>query len=238
MELDPDKIPRHIAIIMDGNGRWAKKRLLNRINGHEKGMGVVRTIVQTACRLHIPTLTLFAFSTENWNRPKTEVSGLMMLLRRFVVTERRTMIKNGIRLNTIGQFDKLPPSVRDALQSVMDVTSRNSDMVLNLALSYGARSEIVEMAKQLAIAAKNGDLEPNAITPEIVSDHMYTKGMSDVDLLIRTSGEMRISNFLLWQIAYAELFFTKTLWPDFSEEEFISIIKDYQSRDRRFGAIT
>ena len=148
------------------------------------------------------------------------------------------MIKNGIRLNTIGQFDKLPPSVRDALQSVMDVTSRNSDMVLNLALSYGARSEIVEMAKQLAIAAKNGDLEPNAITPEIVSDHMYTKGMLDVDLLIRTSGEMRISNFLLWQIAYAELFFTKTLWPDFSEEEFISIIKDYQSRDRRFGAIT
>lgn len=238
MELDPDRNPKHIAIIMDGNGRWAQKRLLNRINGHEKGADTVRVIVQTARKLNISTLTLYAFSTENWKRSKTEVSGLMVLLRRFLTAERRTMIGNGIRLNTIGQFDRLPKSVRETLLSVMDDTSNNSDMVLNLALSYGARSEIVEMTKKLAVSAQKGSVDPSGITDQMVSDHLYTRGMPDVDLLIRTSGEMRISNFLLWQIAYAELFFTKTLWPDFGEEEFIAIIKDYQNRDRRFGAVS
>jgi undecaprenyl diphosphate synthase len=222
---------------MDGNGRWAKKRLLNRINGHEKGADAVRVVVQTARKLNISTLTLFAFSTENWQRPKTEVSGLMVLLRRFLEAERQNMLDNGIRLNTIGQFDRLPESVRDTLQSVMDETAGNSDMVLNLALSYGARSEIVQMTQKLAVAAKKGIIEPSDITDEMVSDHLYTQSMPDVDLLIRTSGELRISNFLLWQIAYAELFFTRTLWPDFGEEEFVSIIQEYQNRDRRFGTV-
>ena len=237
IELDPHRNPKHVAIIMDGNGRWAKKRLLNRINGHEKGADAVREVVQTARKINISTLTLFAFSTENWQRPKTEVSGLMVLLRRFLESERKTMLEKGIRLNTIGQMERLPESVCESLQSVMNETSGNSDMVLNLALSYGARAEILQMTQKLARAAKEGTIDPADITDETIADHLYTQGMPDVDLLIRTSGELRISNFLLWQIAYAELFFTKTLWPDFGEEEFLSIIKAYQERDRRFGTV-
>jgi undecaprenyl diphosphate synthase len=236
-ELDPDRMPKHVAIIMDGNGRWAKKRLLNRINGHEKGAEAVRTIVQTARKLNIAALTLYAFSTENWQRPQPEISGLMLLLRRFLSAERQTLIENEIRLSTIGQINRLPAAVRESLKAVMDATANNKKMTLNLALSYGARAEIVAMAQQIASKACNGVLDPTTISAETVADHLYTRGMPDVDLLIRTSGEMRISNFLLWQIAYSEIFFTPTLWPDFGEDEFVSILADYQQRERRFGAI-
>ncbi|BBO79290.1 isoprenyl transferase [Desulfosarcina widdelii] len=236
-ELDPDRMPKHVAVIMDGNGRWAKKRLLNRLKGHEKGAQAVRTVVQAARKLDIEALTLYAFSTENWQRPQSEVSGLMFLLRRFLETERQTLMENDIRLNTIGQTDRLPEAVRKDLKAVMAETATNKKMVLTLALSYGARAEIVDMVRQIAAAAKEGTIDPSAVTPDMVANHLYTRELPDPDLLIRTSGEMRISNFLLWQIAYAEIFFTPTLWPDFGEEEFIRILKDYQQRERRFGAI-
>ncbi len=230
-------MPKHVAVIMDGNGRWAKKRLMNRIKGHEKGAQAVRTIVRTARKLNITALTLYAFSTENWQRPQPEISGLMLLLRRFLESERRTLVDNDIRLNAIGQIERLPKAVRNDLKAVMTATADNQKMVLNLALSYGARSEIVDMVKRIATAAQEGTLDPAAVTAEVVADHLYTRGIPDPDLLIRTSGEMRISNFLLWQIAYAEIFFTPTLWPDFGEDEFVQILKDYQNRERRFGAV-
>lgn len=236
-ELDPDRMPDHVAIIMDGNGRWARKRLLNRIKGHEKGADAVRTVVRTARKLNIDALTLYAFSTENWQRPQPEISGLMLLLRRFLQSERQTLIDNDIRLNTIGQVDRLPPAVRDNLASVMADTASNAKMVLTLALSYGARAEIVDVVKQMARDARQGTLDPEEVTADMVTDHLYTRGLPDVDLLIRTSGEMRISNFLLWQIAYSEIFFSPTLWPDFGEAEFVQILKDYQNRERRFGAV-
>jgi len=230
-------MPKHVAVIMDGNGRWAKKRLLNRIKGHEKGADAVRTIVRTARKLQIQVLTLYAFSTENWQRPQPEISGLMHLLRRFLESERQTLLENDIRLNAIGQIDRLPEAVRQELEDVMAATATNRKMTLNLALSYGSRTEIVDMVRQIAAAAQKGALDPAAVTPELVAEHLYTGGLPGPDLLIRTSGEMRISNFLLWQIAYAEIFFTSTLWPDFGEEEFIRILRDYQHRERRFGAI-
>jgi undecaprenyl diphosphate synthase len=230
-------MPHHVAIIMDGNGRWAKKRLLNRINGHEKGAQAVRTVVRTARKLNIAFLTLYAFSTENWQRPQLEISALMLLLQRFLKSEHQSLMENEIRLNAIGQIGRLPAGVREKLQEVMTTTAANQKMVLNLALSYGARTEIVEMVKQVASAAQKGTIDPSAITPETVSRHLYTREMPDPDLLIRTSGEMRISNFLLWQIAYSEICFTPTLWPDFGEDEFVDILRDYQQRERRFGAV-
>jgi undecaprenyl diphosphate synthase len=236
-ELDPARIPKHVAIIMDGNGRWAKKRLLNRINGHEKGVETVRTIVRTARRLGIAALTLYAFSTENWQRPKAEVSGLMLLLTRFLDAERQTLFDNHIRLNTIGQIERLPHAVRHKLEAIKAETATHTGMVLTLALSYGARAEIVDMVREIAVATKQGTIDPATLSSETIADHLYTRGLPDPDLLIRTSGEQRISNFLLWQIAYAELYFTPTLWPDFSEDEFIHILQDYQRRERRFGAV-
>lgn len=236
-ELDPDRMPQHVAIIMDGNGRWARKRLLNRIMGHEKGAEAVRTVVRTARKLNIGALTLYAFSTENWQRPQPEISGLMLLLRRFLEAERQSLLDNDIRLNTIGQVNRLPESVRAELSAVMDATAGNTKMVLTLALSYGARAEIVDMVKQIALDAQKGLIDADAVTPAMIAEHLYTRGMPDPDLLIRTSGEMRISNFLLWQIAYAEIFFTPTLWPDFGENEFLHILKDYQNRERRFGKV-
>jgi len=236
-KLDLSKLPSHIAIIMDGNGRWAKKRLMNRINGHEKGVDVVRRIVRVCRELGIEILTLYAFSTENWERPKSEVSALMDLLKRFLKSEAREMHENNIRLNTIGQLHRIPKGVRSLLQQNMELTASNTGLTLNLALSYGGRTEIVEMVKQVAERVKKGQLDLSAITPEIVSDNLYTRGMCDPDLLIRTGGDMRISNFLLWQIAYAELFITDTLWPEFSKEEFMAILADFQKRERRFGRI-
>jgi undecaprenyl diphosphate synthase len=222
---------------MDGNGRWAEKRLMNRIKGHQAGAEAVRSIVRTCREIGIPVLTLYAFSTENWQRPEIEVATLMSLLKKFLDSERNEMIENNIRLNAIGQIKKLPEDVRIALQRTIDVTGKNKGMLLNLALSYGGRAEIVDMVKAIAGKAIDGKMEPCSITPEIVADHLYTRGIPDPDLLIRTSGEMRISNFLLWQIAYAEIFITDTLWPDFGKEEFIKILIDFQNRERRFGNV-
>ncbi len=236
-ELDASQLPAHVAIIMDGNGRWAKKRLLNRIIGHEKGSETVRTVVRACRELGIRYLTLYAFSTENWQRPKVEVEALMALLRRFLQSEKSEMMENNIRLRMIGQLDRLPPKVRETLQETMVATKDKTGMDLILALSYGARTEIVAMVQALAEKIKRGQVEPEAITAELVADHLYTREIPDPDLLIRTSGEMRISNFLLWQIAYSEIFVTPTLWPDFSKEELLRILKDFQRRERRFGAV-
>ena len=236
--LDLSKLPSHIAIIMDGNGRWAKKRLMNRISGHEKGADAVRRIVRTCREIGIEILTLYAFSTENWQRPKAEVTALMDLLKRFLKSELREMLDNNVRLNTIGQMHRIPKGVRGVLQQHMELTASNTGLTLNLALSYGGRAEIVQMVKQIAARVKDGQLDLSDITPEIVSENLYTRGMCDPDLLIRTGGDMRISNFLLWQIAYAEIFITDTLWPDFSREEFMTILGNFQKRERRFGRIS
>lgn len=210
---------------------------MNRIKGHEKGSETVRTVVRTSREVGISVLTLYAFSTENWQRPKTEVAALMMLLDRFLKSERKEMMDNDIRLNTIGQIDRLPGFVRKVLEEIMQLTGQNRSMTLNLALSYGARNEIVRMVRSIAEKAISGDITPEAISEQLVSDHLYTADFPDPDLLIRTSGEMRISNFLLWQIAYSEIYVTKTLWPDFSKEEYLQILKDYQQRERRFGKV-
>jgi len=237
VELDTTKLPAHVAIIMDGNGRWAKKRLLNRINGHEKGSETVRTIVRTCRQIGISYLTLYAFSTENWQRPKTEVEALMALLKKFLQSERKEMVENNIRLRGIGQLDRLPPKVRQALDQTMAATRELTGMNLILALSYGGRAEIVRMVQEVAEKIKRGIIAPQAVNEKLISDHLYTRDIPDPDLLIRTSGEMRVSNFLLWQIAYTELFVTTTLWPDFSKEELLQILKDFQARVRRFGAV-
>ena len=236
-ELDASQLPAHVAIIMDGNGRWAKKRLLNRIMGHERGSDTVRTIVRTSREIGIRYLTLYAFSTENWQRPKTEVEALMTLLKRFLKSEKSEMLQNGIRLRAIGQINRLPSGVRKALEETMTATRDNRRMDLILALSYGARAEIVDMVQALADKVRQGQIEPQAINAEVIADHLYTREIPDPDLLIRTSGEMRISNFLLWQIAYSEIFVTPTLWPDFSKDELLQILKDFQGRERRYGRI-
>ncbi len=236
--LDPDKLPRHIAMIMDGNGRWAKKRLLNRIQGHEKGADTVRAMVEACREAGIPFLTLYAFSTENWQRPPREVDALMVLLKKFLENEREELQKNGIRLTVIGETGRLPQNVRQSLDEVMAATAANDKLRLILALSYGGRSEIVRMARRLAAAAAAGELQADQIDHDAVARHLYTADIPDPDILIRTSGEMRISNFLLWQIAYAELHFTATLWPDFGKDEFYQILGDYQQRERRFGKLT
>ena len=237
VELDTTKLPAHVAIIMDGNGRWAKKRLLNRINGHEKGSDTVRSVVRTCREIGISYLTLYAFSTENWQRPKTEVGALMTLLKNFLHSEKKEMVENDIRLRVIGQVDRLPEKVQQALQQTMSATKDNSAMTLVLALSYGGRAEIIRMVQEVAKQIKHGEIDPDSITAELVADHLYTRDIPDPDLLIRTSGEMRISNFLLWQIAYTEIFVTPTLWPDFSRDELLEILKDYQNRERRFGQV-
>lgn len=235
--LDPEKLPAHIAIIMDGNGRWAKKRVLNRIKGHEKGADTVRMVVRACREIGIPHLTLYAFSTENWDRPEKEVSALMGLLKKFLAEEKAEMMENNIRLSAIGQIERLPADVREALFAVQDATAANTGMRLNLALSYGGRAEIVEAAKQMAQAVKEGRLDVSDIDAERFGRYLYTAEMPDPELFIRTSGEFRISNFLLWQVAYAELYVTETLWPDLTREEFIGMIRDFQQRERRFGRV-
>jgi len=233
--LDINALPEHVAIIMDGNGRWAKKRLKNRIIGHEKGADTVRKITRLCRKLGIKVLTLYAFSTENWQRPEKEVSALMLLLRKFLTSERKLLHDNNIRLKAIGQIERLPKKVREVLDNTINETSKNDSMILNLALSYGARNEIVSAVKQISKQVKEANIEIDDINEQLFSDYLYTKQMPDPDLLIRTSGEMRLSNFMLWQMAYTEIYITKTLWPDFEQEEFINILKDYQSRERRFG---
>ncbi len=236
-DLDTTKLPAHVAIIMDGNGRWAKKRLLNRINGHEKGSDTVRTVVRACREIGISYLTLYAFSTENWERPKTEVEALMTLLTNFLYSEQKEMVENDIRLRIIGQVDRMPEKVQDALHQTMSATQDKTGMTLILALSYGGRAEITRMVQEVAKKVRHGEIDPNSITAELIADHLYTRDIPDPDLLIRTSGEMRISNFLLWQIAYTEIFVTPTLWPDFSRAELLGILKDYQNRERRYGRV-
>lgn len=236
-DLDKTKLPAHVAIIMDGNGRWAKKHLLSRIKGHEKGAEAVRTVVRVCRELGIAYLTLYAFSTENWQRPQKEVAALMTLLTKFLKSEQKELAAKDIRLAVIGQIERLPANVQQVLHETMELTRSNSALQLNLALSYGSRTEIVRMARQIAKEAKSEQLDPDDINAEIVAAHLYTKDMPDPDLLIRTSGEMRISNFLLWQIAYAEIYVTPTYWPDFGKDEFVEILKNYQQRERRFGQV-
>lgn len=236
-DLDKTKLPTHVAVIMDGNGRWAKKHLLSRIKGHEKGADAVRAIVRACREIGIAHLTLYAFSTENWQRPKSEVDALMALLIKFLKSEQKELAENDIRLHVIGQKERLPGKVQQALREAMDLTRENSALQLNLALSYGSRAEIVCMAQELARKSKSGEMDPDAINADVVAEHLYTKDIPDPDLLIRTSGEMRISNFLLWQIAYTEIYVTPTYWPDFGKEEFYEILKDYQQRKRRFGRV-
>lgn len=235
--LDRSTLPSHIAIIMDGNGRWAKKRFLNRLKGHEKGADTVRMVVRTCREIGISYLTLYAFSTENWQRPKVEVSALMALLKKFMISEKKEMQANNIRFNVIGQEERLPSGVVEEILRTRDATKNNDGMCLNLALSYGGRAELVKAVQEIAHDVKNGLIAVDAISPEIVAKHLYTADMPDPELVIRTSGEMRISNFLLWQIAYSEIHVTDTLWPDFTKDELIQIIKEFQGRDRRFGLI-
>jgi len=223
---------------MDGNGRWAKKRLMNRVLGHEQGSQTVRSIVTAAREIGIGTLTLYAFSTENWARPKSEVKALMMLLKKFIVSERQTLLKNNIRLNIIGQKHKLPQDVQNEIDATMALTINNDAMLLNLALSYGSREEITTAVKKIARKIESRELSFEDITQDLISDHLYTKAMPDPDLIIRTSGEYRLSNFLLWQAAYSEIYISDTLWPDFTKDEFIEILKNFQERDRRFGKVT
>ena len=234
-ELKDGKLPAHLAIIMDGNGRWAKQRGKLRIFGHENGVNAVRQTVENCARLGISYLTLYAFSTENWKRPKLEVETLMSLLVASLKKELKTLKKNNIRLNAIGNIESLPKRARKELQEVMEKTADNTTMTLTLALSYGAREELKTAVRQISTKVKNNIISPENIDETIINSHLYTHNLPDVDLLIRTSGEHRISNFLLWQIAYAELYFLDVLWPDFSEHHLVEAIINYQNRERRFG---
>ena len=234
-EIDKNNLPKHLAIIMDGNGRWAKNQGMLRMFGHEKGTKSVKQTVESCAKLGIDFLTLFAFSTENWNRPKIEVDTLMKLLVSALKKELKTLQSNNIRLNAIGNLDTLPKGVRKELAEVIEKTQTNSRMTLTLALSYGARDEIINAVKIISEKVKNNIISVDAIEESIINQHLYTQNMPDVDLVIRTSGEHRISNFLLWQIAYAEFYFTDVLWPDFNEEELHKALLSYQKRERRFG---
>ena len=234
-DLDGKNLPRHVAIIMDGNGRWAKKRGKLRVFGHQHGVKAVRDTVENCAKIGVEYLTLYAFSTENWNRPKTEVDTLMKLLVATLKKEVDTLHKNNIRLNTIGDLESLPAKAQKELMEVIEKTSENSKMTLTLALSYGSREELKNAVKQISIKVKNNIISPEKIDETIINTHLYTRNLPDVDLLIRTSGEHRISNFLLWQIAYAELYFIDVFWPDFRGQHLVEAIKNYQNRERRFG---
>jgi undecaprenyl diphosphate synthase len=233
--LDPDRLPRHVAIVMDGNGRWAKQRRKPRIYGHKVGADSVREIVEMSREIGIGHLTLYAFSTENWNRPEQEVSGLMNILKSYLVSELSRMEKNEIRLNCLGETAKLPGTVRQTLEDTVRRTAGNDKMVLNLALSYGARDEICLAVKNIAQLCLDLKLKPEQIDHQLLSDQLYTAGQPDPDLLIRTGGEQRLSNFLLWQASYAEIYFTETMWPEFRKKAYLEALLDYQSRERRFG---
>ncbi len=228
-------IPNHIAIIMDGNGRWAKQKGQERIYGHIHGVDSVRKVTEAAAEIGVKYLTLYAFSTENWNRPQKEVDALMELLVDTIHKEVSTLNKNNIRLQTIGQTEKLPVSCQENLKNAIEETKNNNTLTLILALNYGSRCEITSAVKKIAEEVNSSKLNPSEITEETISNHLYTNAYPDPELLIRTSGEKRISNYLLWQIAYSELYFTETLWPDFKKENLFEAIYDYQQRERRFG---
>jgi len=236
LDLDTNNIPRHIAIIMDGNGRWAQSRGLMRLMGHKQGVKTVQKIVRTARELkNVKVLTLYAFSSENWKRPKKEVSGLMSLLKSYLKSELASMLKNNISLRCMGRTENLPDEVRSTLSNSISQTSGNTGMTLNLALSYGGRDEIIRAARKLATLCQKEDLSPEDITEETFPNYLYSAGLPDPDLIIRTGGESRLSNFLLWQSSYAEILITETHWPDFSKEDLYAAIAKYQQKQRRFG---
>lgn len=239
LQLDPQRLPNHIAIIMDGNGRWARQRHLPRIAGHRAGVQSVRSTVETAARVNVPALTLYAFSAENWKRrPRSEVDFLMTLLRRYLKGEVPTLNKNNIRLEYIGRQHELPPEVQERMAWAREATAKNSGMVLTLALNYGARLELVDAFNNiLSVAINNGGLRHLEIDEALIEKHLYTRNLPDPDLVIRTSGEMRLSNFLLWQVAYAEIYVTPTLWPDFRGRHLLEAIAEFQKRERRYGGL-
>jgi undecaprenyl diphosphate synthase len=230
-------VPTHVAIIMDGNGRWAKQRHLPRVEGHRNGVESVRTVVRTAGELGIKFLTLYAFSVENWSRPKDEVDTLMKYLARYLKTEIGELSRNNVRLEVIGQIYRLPEFVQEQLHKTQAALAKNNGLTLILALSYGGRTEIVEAVRSIAAKVKEGTIETAEITEQVIAQHLYTRNYPDPDLLIRTSGEMRVSNFLLWQISYAELVVTSTLWPDFRKPQFYEALEEYTRRHRRFGVV-
>ncbi len=234
-DIHKDKLPKHLAIIMDGNGRWAKQQGFLRVVGHENGTKSVREIVEASAELGIENLTLYAFSTENWNRPKIEVQTLMKLLVKSLKKEIKTLQDNNIKLSAVGNLNDLPKKAHNELLEVIEKTKENSAMTLTLALSYGSREELINMVKELSNKVKNNIISSDSIDESIINKHLYTQNLPDVDLLIRTSGEQRISNFLLWQIAYAELYFTPILWPDFKKDDLYDALIEYQNRERRFG---
>ena len=234
-QIDTARLPRHVAIIMDGNGRWAKKQGLARMFGHKRGVETVHNITVAATKLGIEYLTLYTFSTENWNRPKEEVDALMTLLVDTIAKETPTLMNNNVRLQTIGDINRLPEGTKQKFLACIDQTSRNTGLTMVIALSYSARWEIIEAVREAVRLTQAGQLRPEDVTEQMVSSLMTTREMPDPDLLIRTSGEYRISNFLLWQLAYSELYFTDCLWPEFTDEEFYKAIVDYQKRERRFG---
>jgi len=234
-EIDPDKLPQHIAIIMDGNGRWAGRHAMGRVLGHRKGAESVRVVVRTCRRIGLSCLTLYAFSMENWLRPKTEVRALLKLLEEYLVNEAQEMMDQGIRLTAIGNLDSLGAPVLMKLRETIERTAGNQGMVLNLALSYGGRDEIAMAAGRMVSDSLAGKIKPADVTKELLQRYLYTSALPDPDLLIRTGGEYRISNFLLWQMAYTEFYFTDILWPDFREPDLMEAIAEYQQRERRFG---
>jgi undecaprenyl diphosphate synthase len=231
--IDPQRLPRHVAVIMDGNGRWARSRRLPRVAGHRAGIAAVRETVEVAARLGIRVLTLYAFSRENWKRPPGEVGTLFGLLREYLKKELPQLVKNGIRLSVIGRMDDLDPAVRRDVEQALTSTQDNTGMELCIALSYGGRTEIVDACKSILRAG----IDPDELDPERFAEHLYTAGKPEPDLLIRTSGEMRVSNFLLWQIAYAEIWVTETLWPDFRRRQLFEALLEYQRRERRYGGL-
>ena len=235
--IDPARLPRHIAIIMDGNGRWARARSLPRVAGHRAGIASVRDVVETAARLGIQVLTLYAFSVENWKRPRSEVNTLMDLLKEFLNRELETLQRNNIRFQVIGRFDELGTSVQRELRKGMEATAGNTGLLFNIALSYGGRTEIVDACRRLMEERMRGTAGWEDLTEEVFERYLYTAGQPDPDLLIRTSGELRVSNFLLWQIAYAEIWVTETRWPDFRRRELLQAIHDFQKRERRYGRV-
>jgi len=233
--LDPEKVPRHIAIIMDGNGRWAQRQRLLKIEGHQRGLEAARTVVEACEELGVRILTLYAFSKENWQRPRKEVNDLMRLVQKSLRKERDKLLKRNLRLTIIGDVEDLPTPIRDLLVETVEMTRHKDGLIVNLALSYGGRSEIVAGVRKVIEEIEAGRITTDDITPETFSRYLFTRDIPDPDLLIRTSGELRISNFLLWQIAYTELYFTPTLWPDFGKDELIRACIAYQGRERRFG---
>jgi undecaprenyl diphosphate synthase len=230
-------LPRHIAVIMDGNGRWAERQGKPRIAGHQAGMKAVREVIETTADLGIPYLTLYAFSQENWKRPRHEIEALMGLLQHYIRTERKDLIEKGIRVRAIGDIERLAHGSREELDELITDTAANERLTVTLALSYGGRSEIVAAVRRIASQVRAGELDPEAIDEEVFADRLYTADLPDPDLLIRTSGELRISNFLLWQIAYTELYVTDVLWPDFDRDAFLDAVAAYQGRERRFGRV-